>query len=238
MSISQGLIVYRAPRHHECYPMNMKHRYYSNKLFLSTEMLKTNQSRAAHRKYQRQITKMMQMTKTVQCLTLSLEVNDLRKIQLMRYFPRLHRVKKCIIHLSCKAQSSSKQLESFVITMIQRVFKTLKHLKHVEMSQLGQLQKNPRIFKNLLLQRSFQKLVINPLYYYAKNLRSFMKLSKEASRKKSWPRLTSLRVHLLASEEHDTYTEPPGSLRKLLNFLRNFKSWCGPLYTFSHFQLI
>jgi len=246
MSIPRSLIIYRAPRYQENYPLNIKHRYYSDKILLSTEVLKTDRSQIFRWEYHPKITNMTktaQVTKFTRKLSLYLEAGNQNKLQTMRYFPKLKSIKECFIHFHNETESFAQKVPTLLArAMIQRAFKTLKQLEQVEMNKLGPLQKDPRTFKPLILQRSLQKLSLIDLKYTddPRHLESFLRLSQSVSKRGCWPHLKHLRIGLSPSEEpirnvYD-FKNVTGTLQNLLKFLQDFKD-CELLNRRSHFQL-
>ncbi len=219
MSIPKGLIIYRANRHQEPYPANLKCRYYSNKLILFPTPPKTTKER----------TQTTKMAKLIQFFHLRFDADDLEETQISQYFSKFHRIQKFSITLS---PGSS---EDLAINLLKKSFRTLKSLQQVKLDKLRPLQKDSKTFKNLLLQRSLKKLIVDSLDFYkdGTSLTSFLKLSQGAERRKCWPHFESLGINL---EYSGRIENSSGSLGNLLQFLLDFKQ-CHTLYNCSHFQL-
>jgi len=119
----------------------------------------------------------------------------------MRYFSKLHDIKKCFIHVH-RENRFAETTRDLTIDLLRKAFRTLKELEQVHLNDLQSLQKDFQTFKNLLLQRSLQKLAVSPLECTQgiHDLTPFMKLSQTAHRRKCWPHLKSLRVGLESYE--------------------------------------
>jgi len=190
-----------------------------------------NQERSIQQRSQAKITKL------IRHLDLFIEADNLKKSQVLRYFSKLHRIKKLFIQIEY-----SETPEELVINFLRRVFRTLRGLEQINLKGLGPLQKDFKTFKNLILQRSLQKLIVSPLMLSEdiNSLVPFMELSQAAYQRKCWPHLKYLRAVLEYSEEYVGNRGAGGnqteSLKNLLKFLQEFKS-CESLYKCSHFQL-
>jgi len=226
MSVPKRLILYKVSRYQKDYPVNIKYGCHSNVMCLTTGR------RSIGRKHNR---------KMVRALVLNLDESPKRHkiIEIIKCFPKSNGITRCWITSSFYSENR-KGAKGLLIKVVQRVFRTFKYLQQVEMKGLSSLQKKFKTFKNLLLQRSLQFLILNPLQYSEKdmNLKAFLKLCQVAERRRSWPHLESLAIDDFdwINNSNTGACNRARSLRNLLEFLESFKS-CETLYQCSQFRI-
>jgi len=199
MSIPKGLILYKTARHD---PINFKYRHFSTSISLSAQMAKAD----FQNKYQ-----------TGVVLNISLKAGG-KNLEMINTVSKLKGLKSCFIFFHQSTQS-----KDLAIKLIQRIFRALKQLERIEMWKLESLQKEPKVFKGLLLQRSLNFLAIPPLRCSEdpNELKPFLQFARTAERRKCWPHFRYLETDFLSPED---YVGNQGILVNVFEFLKSFKS--------------
>jgi len=227
--IPKHLIIYKAARHRENFPVDIKYGYYSDKVFSSLHATDYKKGYSNfHRRYQK---------KLVQEISLSFHQDDPRLKESIRVIPRFSGIKKCTID----TVPFSSLKKDFMIMIFQRLFQVLKRIKKLVFYPLGDLQNSPRALKSLLLLNNLESLMFFSLQYSedVTQLKPFLKTLQSASKRGCWPHFKSLKIHPFLSEHSrpgDQTARSARRLNNLLEFIKEFKTSCELLYKCSSFQ--
>ena len=217
MSIPKHLLIYEASRHHNTYPFDLKYGLYSTKI---------NPAKIKHHKYQRKFIKEIsfefnctRISEGLGLISLLTRFNGIKKFSLsFADIPRLIQISKTL-----------------PMKVIKKSFIKLKRIKRLTVHHLDQLQKNPKIFRNLMLLNSLESLT---LYYFTYSddstyMKPLMQTLNLVSQRKCWPRFKSLHIQPFSPEGYFSNPENPHTaefLQRLLEFLQDLKSSCKDLY--------
>ena len=228
MAIPRGLIIYKAARHRENFPLDMKYGYYSDKISSSLSSIKHNKRYANfHRRSQK---------KLVQNICFKFFDTIPNETQALQVFSRFNGIRKCTIHsLPLLFNDESKRI---MIKTLQRLFKGFKRIKRLAIYRFGSLQKSPKGLKNLLLLNQLESLMLSYFEYSPDptTLLPFVQAAQQASKRKCWPNLKSLKISPLSPDETIPHCLDK-SLQNLLEFLQRLKS-CEKIYECSSLQMV
>jgi len=240
MSISKGLIIYKASRYQADRREKRKYGCYSTKTSLGLNNLKFSNYRNLGKKYQE---------KFVQEIHIGFFGRGQEHFSIIKNFSKFRGIKKCSISqtlLQTRDAGSIQSLQSFATRVFKQIFKMLKRIEKLELHNFEQdgfhgLQNTPKIFKTMLLLTGLESLIFQRFVYSEdfKDLQPFMQVARAAVKRRSWPKFKSLRIHSFFPDylyRNHRYVHSIESLENLLKFMKGLKL-DGAIHKCSNFQL-